>query len=122
MPFVVVEGGVIQCSHGGQARLSSGSQKLKIGGHAALTAGMEVGIAFSAVVTPATPAPCPITTPGGNPSPCTATVAATAGVSTKITVDHQGVILDSAQGNTLNAQQPGTWSVVSAGQTLLKEQ
>jgi hypothetical protein len=125
MPLVVVEGGIITCSHGGQTRLSSGSQKLTIGGHAVVTSGMEVGIAFTPVgspPTPANPAPCPIVTPPANtPSPCTATVAATAGVSTKITVDHQGVLLDSASGNTVNAQSPGTWSVASAGQTLVQE-
>lgn len=126
MPSVVVEGGFIECSHGGKTKITSGNQKLKINGSAVITLGMELGYPFQPLGSPPTPdnpAPCPIKTPTPleMPSPCTATLAATSGISTKITVDGLGALLDSASGNTINAISPGTWSIGSAGQTVLKE-
>lgn len=126
MAFVVVAGAMVQCSHGGQSKFPSGNPKLKIGGAAAVTAGMEAGVPFlpfGSPPTPDNPAPCPVQTTSTPPapSPCTATLAATSGISTKILVGGLGVLLDSASGNTVNATSPGTWSIVNAGQALVKE-
>jgi hypothetical protein len=81
---------------------------------------METGISFApgspTVVTPCTyPAPA-----SGPPSPCIATLPATAGQATLLSIGGVPVLLDNAGGNATN---PGdgsaTWSVVSAGQNLL---
>jgi hypothetical protein len=50
-------------------------------------------------------------------TPCNSTPPDT-GVSTKLKVDGQGVVLDSAAGLTSNAVR---WSVQDAGQTLAEE-
>ena len=116
MPFVVVRNGQVQCSHGGVATLTAGNAKLRAGGQPVVVSGQEAGISFAA-----TSVPCPHTS-GMNPSPCTATLAAVAGVSLKLTVDGLGVLLDTANGNATNANDPAaTWSVLSAGQNILEE-
>lgn len=118
MADAVVLGGVIKCSHGGQTRLSSGNSKLSVDGNNVVSQGQEVGLSF-APGSPGLIAPCPFSTPGG-PSPCTATTAAIGGISTKLTVDNLGVLLDTANGTAVNAQDPSaTWAVQSAGQSKL---
>ena len=124
MPNVVVVGGIIQCSHGGMIKLASGSDQLEIAGAAALTSGMEAGFSFQTGEPGVLVTPCPAETPAGSPSPCTATLPATTGVSTQLTVGGPGVLLDNASGLTLNtggAVPPPafTWSVAEAGQTLI---
>src|SRR5262249_52354738 len=130
MPSVVVVGAIVQCSHGGKSKLRSGNAKLKVKGAAALTPGIEVGVAFLPVGSPPTPdnpAPCAklanVGGPHPPPSPCMATVAATPeGISTKITVDGVGVLLDTASGQATNTNDPNaTWSISEAGQAVLKE-
>ncbi len=116
MPSVVVVGGIIQCSHKGTVKLSSGDGRLEIAGAAALTAGMEVGLSF-APGAPGVVVPCPFSTAGG-PSPCSATLKATAGVSTQLTIGGLGVLLDNATGQATNTP-PATWSIAQAGQTLV---
>lgn len=124
MAFVVVTGAAIECSHRGRVRLSSGNAKLTVDGEAVVTAGQEAGISF-APGSPGLLVPCPKLANAGippPPSPCSATLAATAGVSLKLTVDGLGVLLDNATGLATNANDPGaTWSVASAGQTKLQE-
>jgi len=127
VPKVVVVGGFLECSHGGKTKISSGNEKLKISGSAAVTLGLESGYAFlpaNAPPTPDQPAPCKKTAAGTPfpPSPCSATLAATTGVSTKIKVDGVGVLLDTASGPAVNANDPGAkWKISDAGQPLLKE-
>src|SRR5271165_5310992 len=117
MPNVVVVGGTIQCSHGGMVHLESGSDLFEIAGAAALTSGMEVGLSFAAGPTPC---PNPNKSPPPLTIPCAATLAATKGVSTLLTVENLGVLLDSASGQAVNPADPSaTWSVASAGQTLV---
>ena len=116
MPYVVVVGGIIQCKHMGMVKLSSGDSRLEISKAAALTAGMEVGISF-APGSPGLVAPCTFSTAAG-PSPCSATIKATAGVSTQLTVGGLGVLLDNATGVATNVP-PATWSIALAGQTLV---
>jgi len=119
MPNLVVAGGVIQCSHKGTLQLSTGDGRLEIAGAAALTEGMEAGLSF-AVGVPGVLIPCPFTSPSSAPSPCTATMPATSGVSTQLTVGDLGVLLDNASGQAINANDPSAaWSVADAGQTLL---
>jgi hypothetical protein len=117
MAKVLVVGGLIQCSHGGTVKLLQGDPRLTIASSAAITFGMESGLSFVPGA-PGVVVPCP--NPGPvNPAPCTATLPATAGVSTLLTVGNLGVLLDSAQGQTVNPVAPATWSVASAGQAIV---
>jgi hypothetical protein len=124
MPKLIVVGGLIECSHGGKARLKSGNAKLKINGAEVVTAGGEMGLSFlpsTAPPTPDNPAPCPHVGPGA-PSPCAATLAAVAGVSTKTKVGGVGVLLDTATGPATNPNDPSAkWKISDAGQDLMKE-
>jgi hypothetical protein len=119
MPSVVVVGGVIQCSHGGMVKLMQGDGRLEIGSNAAVVSGMEANLSFASG--PGLVLLCPNQTPAGTPAPCTGTLPATAGVSTLLTVENKGVLLDNAQGDAVNTQsvKPPTWSVLKAGQKLL---
>jgi hypothetical protein len=119
VPKVLVAGATLQCSHGGRRQVLSGSPKLEVAGNAVVTAGMETGLPF-APGAPGVLSPCPILTPSGAPSPCAATVAATAGFATRLTVGGAPALLDTASGQTINVQSPGTWSVSDAGQTKLE--
>ncbi len=118
MPNVVVAGGVIQCSHSGQIQFSSGSSQLEVSGSQAITFGMEAGLSFMTGA-PGVIAPCPQLLPNGNPSPCTSSPAQ-AGVSTLFLIGGVGALLDNATGLTVNPAGPGTWSIASAGQSLLE--
>jgi hypothetical protein len=116
MPNVLVVGGVLACSHQGGAKVMTGDSRLTVDGQAALVSGQEVGISFASG-SPGVLTPCPVTTPAGAPSPCAATLAATGGVSTKVSVGALGVLLDTAAGHATNAQDPNaTWSVSDPGQ------
>ncbi len=124
MPQVVVEGATIQCNHGGIARLPGGDNRLQVSNKSAVIAGQEVGISFEKG-TPNVVIPCLHQTKSSPPvlSPCTATVAATDGVSTLLVIGGAGVLLNNATGKTINAdpaeQALLKWTVVDAGQTLL---
>jgi hypothetical protein len=116
MPNVVVAGGVIQCSHGGQIQFSSGASQLQVSGSGAITSGMEAGLSF-APGAPGVTAPC--TGLPSAPAPCTSSPA-TAGVSALLTVGGAGVLLSSAQGLCVNLSDPNAkWSIASPGETLL---
>lgn len=120
MPNVVVAGGLIQCSHGGSIKFSSGSSKLEVNGAGAITFGMEAGLSF-AVGSPGVVSPCPETTPPPTSalSPCTSSPA-TAGVSTIVMIGGAGVLLSNAQGLCVNPADPSAkWSLASPGETLL---
>ena len=122
MPNVVVAGGVIQCSHGGQIQFSGGARQLQVSGSGAITSGMKAGLSF-APGAPGVTTPCPkMTTPPPPPpvsSPCTSS-RATAGVATLLTVGGAGILLSSAQGPCVNpADQNAKWSIASPGETVL---
>ncbi len=118
MPNVVVAGAVLACSHQGQTRLSAGDGRLTVDGQAAVVSGQEAGISF-ATGSPGVLVPCPLTTNAG-PSPCTATLAATSGVSTKLTVGALGVLLDTATGSATNPQDvSASWKISDPGQRKL---
>jgi hypothetical protein len=118
MANVLVVGAILACSHQGQTRLRSGDSRLTVDGQAAVVSGQEVGVSF-ATGSPGVVVPCPLTTNAG-PSPCSATIAATGGVSTKLVVGGVGVLLDNAKGNATNANDPSaSWSVSDPGQRKL---
>jgi hypothetical protein len=123
MGSVLAVGAIIKCSHGGSLKLAQGSSKLSVGGNAVVTAGMESGLSF-AVGSPNVVTPCPKLGPGPAfpPSPCASTGSSLPpGVAVKLLVDGKGVLLDSASGLATNPNDPAaTWSVTSAGQTLLE--
>jgi hypothetical protein len=122
MPNVLVVGGTIRCSHGGVVKLLKGDSRLEIASAAALMSGMETGLSFAPGPGVVVPCPLPTKQPPGPPgsSPCTATISATTGVSTQLTVGDLGVLLDSASGQATNANDPAaSWSVAQAGQTLV---
>jgi hypothetical protein len=127
MPKVVVVGVFLECSHGGKTKISSGNERLKVDGSAVITLGLESGYAFlpaNSPPTPDQPAPCKKLAPVTPfpPSPCSATLAAITGVSTKIKVGGVGVLLDTASGPAVNANDPAaTWKITDAGQPLLEE-
>lgn len=119
MAYVLVAGGVLACSHKGRAKLATGDSRLTVDGHAVVVSGQEAGISF-ATGAPGVDAPCSWTAPNGSPSPCTATLAATSGVSAKVTIGGLGALLDSAAGSATNTTDAGaTWSVSDAGQSKL---
>lgn len=114
---LLVEGGTLQCSHGGMHRLGSGNAAMKAGGKAVVTATMEAGKSF-APGAPGVTAPCPQLLPNGNPSPCSATTPATSGTSQKTKVGGLPALLESARGQAINPADPAaTWSVAQAGQS-----
>jgi hypothetical protein len=121
MGNVVVAGAIIQCSHKGLVKLAGGDGRLQIAGAAALTSGMEAGLSFksdaSGVVAPCLFPFLPAPNPGS--SPCTGTIAATAGVSKQLTIGGLGVLLDTASGQAINPNDPAaTWSIAEAGQAI----
>jgi hypothetical protein len=124
MPNVVVAGGIIQCSHGGQIQFSGGASQLQVSGSGVITSGMEASLSF-AQGAPGVTVPCPEMTkppPPATPvpSPC-ASSPATAGVATLLMVGGAGALLSSAQGPCVNpaSSAPPTWSIASPGETLL---
>lgn len=122
MPQVVVAGGIIQCSHGGQIQFSGGADQLEVGGAKAITFGEEAGLSFQ-VGSPGVVVPCPWTNNTTTPptlSPCTSSLSAVAGVSTLLTIGGVGVLLNNATGSATNSSDPSaSWSITNAGQTLL---
>ena len=117
MADVLVAGAVIECSHGGRVRVSSGSSLFTVGGKQVVTVDKLAGLSFAPG--PDVVAPCPVTTKSTPPvpSPCTSTLPPTRGMAMTLSVDQVPVALDTASGNTINAQDPGTWSVSDAGQS-----
>ncbi|MEE4420262.1 hypothetical protein [Streptomyces bugieae] len=124
MSFVLTEGAVLQCSHGGRTSLTTGNPTVTVKGHGVVTAGAEVGFQFGAAdrPVPGMIAPCPVRTPdGSSPLPCTIAAPTTpAGTAKKLMVGGTPVLLDTASGVTVSSPAPGTWSVADPGQTILE--
>lgn len=126
MSFVLVEGAIIQCSHGGQLKLSAGDARLSVDGNGAIVFGNEAGLTFGAPNAPGPDGlpPClgqvqPPPPTGPVFVPCV-TNAAAEGMATKLAVGTVAALLDSASGTTITPQPPGQWNVVSAGQAKLE--
>jgi hypothetical protein len=107
MPFVLTTASVVQCSHHALVTLESSQSKLKAGGSPVLVATDLVGAKVVA---------CPNI--GTNLKPCTSTLSVASGTSTKLSVDNQPVLLQTAQGPT-DSTPPGVWTVTSAAQSAL---
>lgn len=124
MGVVLVQGAVIQCSHGGQLRLATGDARLAVSGNGAVTSGMEAGLTFGSAQAPVPGmvSPCTAQTPTSPPAfvPCVTAASLPAGLASKLAVGSLPVLLDSASGSTVSGAGPGTWSVSSAGQTKLE--
>jgi hypothetical protein len=121
MQQVLVAGAIIQCSHGGTARLPKGDNRIEISSKPAVTAGQEAGVSF-ALGAPTTIVPCPHQTKSSPPapSPCSATQAAQKGISALLVIGNAGVLLHNASGQATNADDPAAkWSVADAGQTVV---
>ncbi len=116
IPNVVVAGGIIKCSHGGQIQFSGGTSQLQVSGSGAITSGMEAALSFASGK-PGVTVPCQKMT--STTPPCKSSPAA-GGVSTLLTVGGVGVLLSSAQGPCANLADPSaTWSIASPGETVL---
>jgi hypothetical protein len=119
MSRVLVNGGTLQCSHGGVIAVAAGDPRLTVQGGGAVLLGMEAGISFASGSPPC--ANQTKTAPPG-PAPCV-TQAAAAGQATKLSVGGKPVLLDTATGTTVPAAtpaDPGTWKVADPGQTKLE--
>ena len=108
MPAVLTTGSTVQCSHQAPVTLKASKSKLKAAGNPVLVASDLTG---------ATIVGCPNTGPGLKP--CTTTQSPVAGVATKLSVGGQPVLLETATGAT-DGNPPATWSVKTAGQSVLK--
>jgi hypothetical protein len=124
MGQVVVQGGVIQCTHGGQLKLTAGNAQLTVTGMGAVTSGMEAGLTFGSPTTPVPGmvTPCTAQTPTPPPVfvPCVTAPALPVGLATKLTVGNLPVLLATASGLTASGAGPGTWKVSDPGQQKLE--
>lgn len=124
MAFVVTEGAVLRCSHGGQLQLAIGDPRVTVYGRKVITGGMEGGLVFGSTVTPVPGmiTPCAAQTPTSPPvsRPCVTAPTTPVGLALKLTVGGRPVLLDTATGTTVSGSGPGTWTVASAGQTTLE--
>ncbi|WP_157815576.1 hypothetical protein [Kitasatospora sp. CB02891] len=123
MSFVLVEGAVITCVHGGACRLPGpGSTALTVSKAGVLLAGAEAGFAFgsAAAPVPGMITPCPAALPNGQPQPCVTTPTRPAGLTTKLTVAGQPALLDAATGDTMSGAGKGAWTITDPGQQILE--
>ncbi|GKQ37932.1 hypothetical protein [Streptomyces sp. A012304] len=123
MPLVLVAGAVLQCSHGGQTKLTTGDPRVTVQGQGVVSSGMEAGFQFGAAEKPVPGmiTPCTGRSPDGStPVPCLiAAPAPPAGLTAKLTVGGRPVLLATASGTTVSGV-PGTWKVSDPGQTVLE--
>ena len=121
MSLVLGKDAILVCSHGGQIQIGADDSRLSSSGVTVATSGMEAGLTFPSGLLP--PACNNMTTSSpSSAAPC-ATQAADAGLAAKLSVGGQPVLLDSANGitkPTVTPATPGTWKVLSPGQTKLK--
>lgn len=113
MPKVLTQSSILVCAHQGQISLTASQQLLSIAGDAVLVEGDLAGATIAGCTTPSNP------TTGTKP--CLTVVAMAAGASTNLTVGGKAVLLDTATGTTdgVTAVPSNTWSVQSAGQTIV---
>lgn len=102
MPAVLTEASLLKCVHGGIFTVTPSQKQLLVGEKGVLVAKDLENFEFLT---------CPL-----QPTRCTKTTNADAGVSTTLRVGDQPVLLATAGGLT----DQGTWSVVEAGQKTLE--
>ena|SRR5436305_8645538 len=112
IPKVITEGSTIKCAHQGTVKFTASQQLLKVNKQAVLV----VADISSGVITGCTTVP-----DSSGSKKCTKVVSLTAGTATKLQVDNELVLLETAQGLTDGVTKPpsNTWSVQSAEQTKL---
>jgi len=118
MSFVLTETSTLVCTHQGSVTVVAGQSKLTVSGAKVLVDGDLNGASIKGCVT--VPAPPP---PGPTSKLCLTVSSAAGGVSTKLTVNGKGVLLDTIQGTTdgmVANVVPQQWSVQAAGETKLK--
>lgn len=108
MPLVLTANAQVTCIHFGTVQLAASQQKLTAGGSPVLVMGDLEGKPVSG---------CTLASPGT--TPCTAVVSTISGASAKLGVGGKPVLLNTASGAT-NSIPPGTWQVLSAGQSKLQ--
>ena len=109
MPAVLTTAATLKCSHGGTLQVSASNSQLEADGKPVLV---------EADLLAATVPDCPNKNTSAGQTPCL-TVTVLLGKSLNLTVAGQPVLLESATGLTTSVP-PGTWSVSSAGQSLLE--
>ena len=110
MTKVITEVAEITCSHNGKGTIPASLRLLTIDGKAVLVQGDEAKGLVGPNCTNKPPPPAK--------KPCSKTNPASVGIATKLRVGGRPVLLQTAIGPTDSAP-PGTWNVVSAGQTKL---
>ena len=119
MPKTLVAGATGSCDgpskdHSGVVTFSAGSSLLTVAGAGAVVVGREVGVTIVGYLH--------LNKVSGAPAGCKVTQGATGGVSQKLTVQGQRVLLEGATGPALNTDPPdvlSTWKMDAAGQALL---
>lgn len=124
MQKIIVVGATGQCDgtkgdHRGKITFSKGSDLLTVTGSKAVVVGDETDLD---VATCKHEMPNPAAPPPKIAAPCTKTQRATDGISRKLTVRSQGVLLESATGptKTIDSAEKATWKVTDAAESLLK--
>lgn len=109
MPRVLTAAAQIACAHQGLVQLRASQQTTAVDGSPLLVVGDLAGAPIAG---------CTLA-PGPNTKPCTAIATMTVGAATLLAVGGVPALLDTATGVT-DSVPIGTWSVQSAGQTLLE--
>jgi hypothetical protein len=104
--------------HTGTITFTTGSSLLTVSGAETVVSGQEAGLTIAGCLHQM---PNPAATPPKLTAPCTVTQGATDGISRKLTVHGQGVLLEGATGpaTTTDAAEMPTWKINSVGQSLL---
>lgn len=111
MAGVLTAASTLQCIHKGTLVVQASQQALTVDGQPVLV---------QADLLAATVAGCTNNNPAAGQAPCLAVTAVSAGLSSTLSVGHQPVVLETAQGLTNGTPPaPVMWQVASAGQTKL---
>jgi hypothetical protein len=110
MPAVLTTSSTLKCAHGGTLQVQASTSQLSAAGSPVLV---------EADLLAATIPDCPNKNPVAGLLPCVTVTSVLLGQSTNLAVAGQAVLLENATGLT-SSTPPGTWQVVSAGQTVLE--
>src|SRR5262245_9166921 len=111
MPYVLTEGSVLQCVHGGSVKVQASQSKLKVDDKAVL---------LQRDLLAATVSNCPNKNVAAGQVQCVKVASITGGISTELKVDGQPVMLETATGQTNGSPPtPSLWQVQTVGQSKL---
>jgi hypothetical protein len=108
MPLVLTANARIVCSHLGTVQPTPSQRKLTAGGGQVLLMGDLEGASISG---------CKLASPGSKP--CSQVASTLAGAAATLRVGGKAALLATARGVT-DSSPPGTWFVLSAGQSTLQ--